>query len=262
MIKMPPAMILCGGRGTRLQERSNVLPKPMIEIGERPILWHIMKIFASYGVQEFILCVGYKSEVIVDYFVNYQTRSHDLHIDLGTGRVEMAEDRGPQDDWRVTIAQTGLEANTGARVARAARHIGQDRFFLTYGDGVADVDIHDLLATHIQSGKRATLTGVHPSSRFGELKAENGTVTHFREKPQTTDGWVNGGFMVIETEALEHMPHSAQASVEDDFLVPLSTRGELGLFHHTGYWQCMDTQREVDTLNAQWAAGSPPWKVW
>ena len=256
------AIILCGGLGTRIRDDTETepKPKPMIEIGGKPILWHIMKIYAAVGVRNFILCLGYKGDVIRDYFLNYRLRSSDFTVDLSTGAVEIEND-GPNEDWRVTLLETGPMTNTGGRMKRACERVRNDTFFATYGDGVASVDLTALYECHKSSGKVATVTSVRPRARFGELEIESGVVTGFAEKPQTTSGSINGGFFVFEKSAFKNLSNDPDLSLENDVLSNLSERGDLAAFEHDGFWQCMDTYREMLALNDIWAQGNAPWTM-
>lgn len=252
------AIILCGGMGTRIREETETRPKPMIDIGGKPILWHIMKMYAAIGVRHFILCLGYKGDVIRDYFLNYRLRSSDFTVDLSTGAVEL-QNSGPSEDWRVTLLETGAMTNTGGRMKRACEKARNDTFFATYGDGVASVNLRALYDFHKASGKVATVTSVHPRARFGELEIENGVVTGFAEKPQTTSGSINGGFFVFEKSAFADVSDDPNLSLENDILSNLSTSGCLGAYEHDGFWQCMDTYREMLALNEIWEQGNAPW---
>ncbi|MEM8811168.1 MAG: glucose-1-phosphate cytidylyltransferase [Pseudomonadota bacterium] len=252
------AVILCGGMGTRLREETETRPKPMVEIGGKPILWHIMSIYAAFGVRHFTLCLGYKGDVIRDYFLNYRLRSSDFTVDLSTGAVEI-ENGGPKEDWRVTLLETGAQTNTGGRMKRACDKVRSQTFFATYGDGVASVDIGALYESHKSSGKPATVTSVHPRARFGEIDIRDGLVTEFTEKPQTTTGSINGGFFVFDRSAFEGVSDNPMLSLENDVLASLSRRGRLAAYQHDGFWQCMDTYREMLALNELWAKGDAPW---
>ena len=260
---MPPAMILCGGQGTRLRSVSETLPKPMVEIGCQPILWHILKIFSAYGVDRFILCLGYKRELILDYFLNYRARSSDVTVRLGKEpHTTFHECNGPLEDWCVTLANTGDATMTGGRVALARRHLraGDEEFFLTYGDGVANVDLSRLLAFHRRQGKAATVSAVHPAGRFGDIEIENDTAVGFHEKRQTGSGWINGGFMVLTRRFVETYLSGDPAEVlEQEPMRRAAQDGEVAAYKHDGFWQCMDTPREHQLLNELWQSGSAPW---
>lgn len=255
------AVILCGGLGTRLREETEFKPKPMVEIGTRPILWHIMKSYRHYGCRDFILCLGYRGDVIRDYFVNYHRRNSDFAVSLGCGSVRtLSEDLG--EDWNVTLAETGTKTLTGLRIKRALKYVPGETFFATYGDGIANVDLTKLLAHHRKTGRLATVTAVHPSSRFGELACEGDMVQSFREKPQVTEGWINGGFFVFERTAFDHLNGDDDMSLEQGVLESLANRDELAVYRHPGFWQCMDTAREMQLLNEMWASGQAPWQEW
>lgn len=255
------AIILCGGLGTRLREETEFKPKPMVSIGGRPILWHIMKHYRHFGVRDFILCLGYRGDVIRDFFLNYPLYNSDFAIDFQSGSVETVSN-GCEEDWRVTLAETGDDSLTGTRVRRAMRYSQQERFLATYGDGVSDVDLDALLAHHAASGKLATVTAVRPSSRYGELVINDGLAGKFREKPQVTEGWINGGFFVFERQALDLVGPSENVSLEEAVLEKLAAIGELAVYQHHGFWQSMDTYREMQMLNEMWDSGRPPWGIW
>jgi glucose-1-phosphate cytidylyltransferase len=253
------AVILCGGQGTRLREETEFKPKPMVEIGGRPILWHIMRRYHRYGVRRFVLCLGYKGEMIRDYFLNYRLRQCDVTVNLRSHAVEVhGEDLA--EDWEVVLADTGDDAMTGARLKRALKHVRGKAFFATYGDGVADIDIEALCRTHREAGRLATVTAVHPSSRYGEIDIAHDRVRTFLEKPQVAEGWINGGFFVFERSAFDAVGEEADVVLETDILPQLAARGELSAFQHAGFWQGMDTYREMLVLNQIWARGDAPWR--
>lgn len=254
--------ILCGGQGTRLREETEFKPKPMVRIGDRPILWHIMKIFDHYGFKNFVLCLGYKSEIIKDYFLNHRTHHGSCRVDLRDGSVQSIGDSALREDWRVALLDTGLETLTGARIKRALRHVDDRQFFVTYGDGVADINIDSLLAHHQRAGRLVTITAVRPSSRFGELDLQGDQVRSFQEKPQVGEGWINGGFMVFEREAFEILPDGENAPLETAVLENLSRQGQVSVYRHDGFWQCMDTYREVQLLEERWRSGRAAWCTW
>lgn len=254
-------VILCGGFGTRLREETEFKPKPMVEIGGKPILWHIMKTYRHYGCRDFVLCLGYRGDAIRDYFLNYHRRNSDFTVDMASGDVTTLSN-GNAEDWRVSLVETGADALTGLRIRRALKYIKGDSFFATYGDGVADVDIASLLQHHRRSERLATVTAVHPSSRFGELAVEGDCVKTFREKPQVTDGWINGGFFVFEREAFAGTSDKDNVALETGVLEALAHTDNLGVYRHPGFWQCMDTYREMQLLNEMWTSGRAPWQVW
>ena len=264
-MKMPPVVILCGGLGSRLHEETEFRPKPMLEIGGRPILWHIMKMYSSHGFREFILCLGYKGHLIKEFFLNYRAYQSDFTLHLGSSdQVEYHANGQEEDDWRVTLVETGQNAQTGARVARAGRYVKSDTFCLTYGDGLGDVDLSRLLEFHKKQGKIGTVTGVRPPGRFGELETNpKGVALQFNEKPQVTGGIINGGFFVFQREFLDRfLEDRDDLSLEQEPLQKLAKAGELMVYSHDGFWQPMDTYREFKLLNELWAAGKAPWKVW
>lgn len=254
------AVILAGGMGTRLREETEYRPKPMVEIGGRPILWHIMKNYAHYGHTDFVICLGYKGDAIRDYFCNYQLHNCDLTVTLGSKEVTVHGNHA-EWGWRVTLAETGHATMTGGRLKRVAEYIGGETFLATYGDGVADVDIGALFAFHRRQRKLGTVTGVRPSSRYGELMIQDSIVRLFQEKPQVREGWINGGFFVFEPQVLDLIEGDCE-TLESGLLVKLAERGALAVYQHEGFWQCMDTYREMQMLNELWSSGQAPWKVW
>lgn len=254
------AVILAGGRGTRLAEESAVRPKPMVEIGGRPILWHIMKIYAAYGICDFIVCLGYKGLQIKEYFVNYRLYQADVSIDLTTGTTIF--ERSTAEPWRVTLVETGEDTQTGGRLKQIApRLAGEDAFCMTYGDGVADVNIGELIAFHRHHGRAATVTAVRPPGRFGALDRDGTRVRAFMEKPRGDGGTINGGFFVLSPACLDRIAGDATVW-EQEPLESLAEGGELAAFDHDGFWQPMDTLRDRDHLERLWASGHAPWKVW
>lgn len=252
--------ILAGGRGTRLAEETETTPKPMVEIGGRPILWHIMNIYGAQGFKEFVVLLGYKGDVIKRYFAEYANIASDLSIDLRAGVIEK-RNAHTLADWRVHLLDTGLETNTGGRVGRAAHLLNSETFMLTYGDGVADIDLNALLEFHRRQSCTATITAVHPPARFGEVQFAGDRVAGFAEKSQTREGWINGGFMVCEPELLP-MLQSKSSILEIDGLELLARSGQLAAYRHPRFWQCMDTLRDKTQLNATWNSGKAPWKIW
>lgn len=260
-LRMPPAMILCGGQGTRLRDVSEILPKPMVPVGGQPILWHIMKSYAAHGVNRFILCLGYKREVIVDYFLNYRARATDLTVRLGqAGRVTFHGRH--EEDWEVTLADTGEQTMTGGRVGIAAKYLKptDKEFFLTYGDGVSDIDITASLRHHRAQRPALTVSAVHPAGRFGEMQLRQGRVTGFHEKPQTEAGLINGGFMVVDRGFIPaYLSGAADEILEQAPMRKAAHEGQMSAFIHEGFWQCMDTPREHQLLNQLWQSGKAPW---
>lgn len=258
------AVILCGGLGTRLREETEFKPKPMVEIGGRPILWHIMQRYASFGVRRFILCLGYKGDSIRDYFLNFRHYNADFTVRLNSGDV-MNHGNTKLPDWEVVLAETGENTMTGSRIAHVMPHIRGDMFFATYGDGVSDVDILSLYQAHLSARKMATMTAVYPPSRYGEITTdENGTVQYFMEKPQVSEGAINGGFFVFSKDVFRKFgPANAMKEpnvfLEKDILTKLSEAQQLWAYRHEGYWQCMDTYREMQMLNDLWNTGNAPW---
>lgn len=254
-------VILCGGFGTRLREETEVKPKPMVEIGERPILWHIMKTYAHYGYKQFILCLGYKGEVIKQYFYNYEVLNNDFTAKLGSGQVQV-HSNNHETGWQVTLADTGLNAKTGARVKRVEKYVDSDTFMLTYGDGITDLDIGSLLEFHRAHGRVGTVTGVVPQSRYGELLIQGGSVVAFREKPALSESFINGGYFVFNREFFNYLKDDDECVLEREPLERLSADGQLMVYSHRGFWQCMDTPRDLQLLQEIWERGNPPWKVW
>lgn len=251
-------MILAGGFGTRLSEYTEMLPKPMVAIGGKPILWHIMNTYASFGHKDFYIALGYKAQLIKEYFLNYQSLNADFTVDLANGSVETFSNSSI--DWRVTLVDTGLNSMTGGRVKRLQSFVGNETVMLTYGDGLADININALLKFHKSHGKMVTVSAVHPSARFGELGLEGEKVISFEEKPQTTQGWINGGYFVIEPEFFD-LIEGDDAILERGPLEKVSEMGELMSYQHDGYWQCMDTKRDKDHLEELWKSGSAPWRT-
>jgi glucose-1-phosphate cytidylyltransferase len=255
------AVILAGGLGTRLREETEFRPKPMVEVGGRPILWHIMKLFAHYGVTDFIVCLGYRGDDIKEYFLNYEARNNDFTIRLGQSSDIVFHDQHLESEWQVTLADTGQATETGGRVKLIERYVGDDdRFIVTYGDGLADVDVSRLIDFHLSHGRLATLTTVRPLSRFGVVDLlPEGVVKQFREKPQVDD-WVSAGFFVFERQVFDYL--TTASVLEREPLEHLAKDGELVAHQHEGFWQPMDTYREAKLLNGLWADGEAPWKVW
>jgi glucose-1-phosphate cytidylyltransferase len=252
-------VILAGGHGTRLAEETDLRPKPMVEIGGRPILWHIMKGFAHQGFNEFVIALGYRGEDIKRFFVDYFSLTGDLT--LRRGSADPTRHEPSMDDWTVHLVDTGIETNTGGRVKRLASWLGDERFLLTYGDGVSDVDLGALVAAHEASGKLVTVTAVRPASRFGGLSFDSEGGVTFIEKPQISEGWVSGGWMVVEPQALSYI-EADDSSLERDVLEPLSAANKLGAYRHEGFWHPMDTLRDVRYLRSVWSSGAAPWATW
>jgi len=256
-------VILCGGMGTRIRDHHETLPKPMIPIGGRPIIWHIMKYYAHFGFKDFVLCMGYKREAFVDFFLHYRYHNSDLTIELGDPEAVRFHDREAEpEDWRITLTDTGLRTNTGGRLRRAAKFISGSRFMLTYGDGLCNVDLIDLIDFHKRTGKLATVSAVHPTGRFGEIELDEGLVASFAEKPQTSAGYINGGFMVLEREFIERYLNDPNCILEADALAQCAREDQLAAYCHEGFWQCMDTAREHQLLEDLWTSNDAPWRIW
>lgn len=251
-------IILAGGFGTRLSEYTDLVPKPMVTIGGHPILWHIMHTYAHFGHKDFYLALGYKAELIKEYFLNYRSVNSDFTVDLATGIV--FPHQTDDTDWRVTLVQTGLDVMTGGRVKRLKSFIGNEPFMLTYGDGVANIDLNALLDFHRSHGKMVSVTAVRPAARFGELIIDVDQVQAFQEKPQTGQGWINGGYFVIQPEFFELIANDTTI-LERDPLQEVARMGELMAYRHDGFWQCMDTKRDRDALETIWSSGNAPWKL-
>ena len=252
-------VILAGGMGSRLQEQTSVRPKPMVEIGSRPMLWHIMKIYATYGYREFVLALGYKAEMVQDYFLNFHRLGRNVSVELADGTVTFHDEAC--DDWLVHMVDTGIDTQTGGRLRRLRKLIADEPFMMTYGDGVANIDIRKLVAFHGAHRKLATITAVRPPARFGGLRLDGDAVVEFEEKPQIGEGWINGGFFVLSPEVLDLIPDD-QTLWERGPLENLASQGELMAYKHPGFWQPMDTLRDVSYLETLWNSGSAPWKTW
>ena len=255
-----PVFVLCGGLGTRLREETEVRPKPMVPIGGRPILWHILRSYAHFGFRRFVLCLGYKAEVIKAYFLHYASMGSDFTVELKTNNLTL-HSIDHEQDWVVTLADTGELSMTGARVARAAaKYLGDaPRFAVTYGDGLTDADLGQELAFHRAEGRVGTLLGVNPPSRFGELRVKGHSVEEFSEKPDFADNWINGGYFVFERRFLDYLSSDESCVLEREPLVRLARDGQLSVLRHRGYWACMDTQRDREQLEKLWASGEAPW---
>ncbi len=252
-------VILCGGMGTRLREETEYRPKPMIEIGEKPILWHIIKMYSSFGFNDFVICLGYKGYVIKEYFSNYFLHQSDVTIDLGKNSLEVHDSHAER--WRITLVDTGLNTMTGGRIKRIRKYV-DGTFMLTYGDGVADVDIGRLASFHKAHGRLATITAVQPSGRFGALDIDSRDhVVSFKEKPRGDNAWINGGFFVLDSKVFDYI-EGDRTIWEREPLEALARNGELAAYRHTGFWQPMDTLRDKNQLDELWGTGKPPWKTW
>src|SRR5919198_3349619 len=254
------AVILAGGFGSRLSEETVLRPKPMIEIGGKPILWHIMNIYSAHGVNEFVIALGYKAEIIKDYFLNFYALNNDISIDLATGRTTIHD--GNQPKWTIHLIDTGLYTQTGGRLKRLKKWIGDDEIFMfTYGDGVADVNIEALLEFHVSHGRLATVTTVRSPERFGRIVFKENRVMEFFEKPQTSEGWINGGFFILNTRAIDYIK-SDESVWERESVESLAHDGQLMGYRHYGFWSCMDTLKEKNFLEELWSSGKAPWKIW
>jgi glucose-1-phosphate cytidylyltransferase len=252
-------VILCGGKGTRMREETEFRPKPMVEIGGRPLLWHIMHIYSNYGFKDFIICLGYKGNMIKQYFLNYEAMNNDFTIQLGNRTGIQYHNNHKEADWNVTLVDTGADSQTGARVKKVKSYIDGNTFMLTYGDGLSNVNINDLLEYHKSHGKIGTMTGVHPPSRFGELVLKENRVELFNEKPQTMKGLINGGFFVFNKSFFDYLDNDDGCILEKKPLEDLSAGGELMVYPHEGFWQCVDTYRELEMLNNMWKSSDAPW---
>jgi len=254
-------VILCGGLGTRLREETEFRPKPLVPVGERPVLWHIMKTYAHYGHKEFILCLGYKGETIKDFFRNYQWNTSDVTLKLGAKPQIKYHTQHSEEDWTVTMIDTGQNTMTGGRVKRVLPYIKDDTFLLTYGDGVTDSDINASIRFHQKHKKTLTMTAVQPPGRFGDIEIIDGKVAAFKEKPERQAGFINGGFFVVDRRIGKYLTDDS-CVFENDPMNNLAAEGQLVAYQHTGFWQCMDTYREQQLLTGMWNSGKAPWKVW
>ena len=252
-------VLLAGGFGTRIAEYTELIPKPMVKIGNYPIIWHIMNIYSYYGYNDFVIALGYKSEVIKNYFLDYVSNTSDIYLDLKSGKVDQLSKS--KLDWKVTLVETGLNSMTGGRIKRLRKYIGDERFMCTYGDGVSNVNINDLVNMHKSKSKIATVTTVHPVARFGEVEIENDEVKSFAEKPQTGQGWINGGFFVFEPEIFDYIDND-ETVLEALPLENLAKNNQLSAFRHEGFWQCMDTIRDKKYLETLWQSNKAEWKLW
>ena len=254
-------VILAGGMGTRLSEETDLKPKPMAEIGAKPMLWHIMKIYSHYGFNDFVLCLGYKGYLIKEYFSNYFLHQADVTIDMRNNKMEVHHKKA--EPWKVTLVDTGLNTMTGGRIKRVQEYIGKNPFMLTYGDGVADVDLKKLAAFHKKSGGLATMTAIQNLGRFGALDLkDNGSVRAFQEKPQGDGAWINGGFFMLQPEVFSYIKDGDSTIWERGPLEALAAQGKLSAYKHTGFWHCMDTLRDKTELENLWQTGKAPWKIW
>jgi glucose-1-phosphate cytidylyltransferase len=253
-------VILAGGLGTRLSEETHLRPKPMVEVGGKPILWHILKIYSHFGIQDFIICCGYKGYLIKEYFANYLLHNSDVTFDMDNDN-HMEVHQRKSESWKVTLVDTGETSQTAGRLARVSTYLDESSFCFTYGDGVANVDITALIANHKQSGRLATLTAVQPPGRYGALHLEGGDVRQFQEKPDGDNAWINGGFFVLEPSVLNQIKDD-QTSWEADVLPKLAASDQLNAFRHSGFWQPMDTLRDRTRLEELWSSGQAPWKLW
>jgi glucose-1-phosphate cytidylyltransferase len=253
------SVILAGGLGTRISEETYLKPKPMIEIGGRPILWHILKLYSAHGIHEFVICCGYRGYVIKEYFANYFLHMSDVTFDMKSNSMEVHQKNA--EPWKITVVDTGEDTMTGGRLKRVAPYVGKDTFCFTYGDGVGDVDVTSVIASHKASGKRATVTAVQPAGRFGMLDLEGNSVTGFIEKPEGDGGWINGGFFVLEPSVLEYI-EGDKTIWEREPLQSLAAQGQLNAYQHRGFWQPMDTLRDKQHLEELWQSGQAPWKCW
>src|SRR6056297_1657467 len=254
-------VILAGGFGTRLGNRTNFIPKPMIRIGSKPVLWHIMKIFSHHGINEFIICLGYKGDIIKDYFIHYDAKNNDFTVDLKNSSIHFHNGHD-EKNWKVTLVDTGINTLKGCRLKRIEKYLDDNINIVTYGDGVADINIKNLINFHKKKKKMVTITGVHPPARFGEISEEKDIVKSFREKPQTSKGLINGGFIVFERELLKYLTNDENCDFEAGALEKLSQKGEVAVYKHEGSWQCMDHERDVKYLNNLWKNNEAFWKAW
>lgn len=256
-------VLLCGGFGTRIRDVDRDLPKPMIPVGRLPILWHLMKYYSTFGFHEFILCLGYKGDVIKNFFLNYETSTRDVTVSLTASRELTFHNQHDESSWKVTLVDTGAETMTGGRIGRIKRFVDGERFFLTYGDGLSDVNLGELLKFHISQGTTATVTGVRPPGRFGELRiGSSGLATQFNEKPQASEGRISGGFFVCEPSIFDLVGEDQDLVFEEEPLRTLVHQGQLSVYEHDGFWQCMDTYRDWQLLNNLDRTSKAPWKIW
>jgi len=253
-------VILAGGFGTRLGQKTNYIPKPMVKIGGKPILWHIMKSYSYFGINDFVICLGYKGNIIKDYFTHYDHKNSDFTIDLKDSSINYHNDH--DEDWKVTLADTGLNTLKGGRLKRIEKYLDDDINLLTYGDGVADININKLINFHKNQNRIVTISGVHPPARFGEIQVNGNEVTSFEEKAQSSQGLINGGFMVFNKELLNYLSNDKDCDLEFGILESLAEQGQISVYKHKGLWACMDNERDVDYLNNLWNNDKAFWKVW
>lgn len=255
-------VILCGGLGTRLREETEFRPKPMVNIGSRPILWHIMKYYSQFGYKEFVLALGYKGEMIKNYFIHYEVMNNDVTIELGLPESMFIQHSHSEAGWKITLADTGEKTLKGARLKKVEKYIDGEIFMMSYGDGVSDVNIDELLDFHKSHGKMATVTGINSSSQFGELKIEGNNVTSFKEKPQNKENYINGGYFVFNRSIFDYLTKDDSCDLETDALGRIARDGQLMVYKHKGFWACMDTLRDMDYLNKLWDNDQAKWKIW
>lgn len=253
-------VIFCGGKGTRMREETEYRPKPLVNIGDKPIIWNIMKHYSHYGFNEFILCIGYKGDMIKDYFMNLDWKNNDFTLEISKGDKNIKYHTRDEDNWKITIINTGLETMTGARLAQVKEYIDGDTFMLTYGDGVSDVNLKELLQFHKEKGKIVTLTGIHPMTSFGIIECEEGIAKSFKEKPKL-QGLINGGYMVLNKDVFNYIPKE-DSMFEEEPLKTIAANGELGVYEHNGFWMAIDTFKDVERINSIYESGRAHWKVW
>ena len=254
-------IILAGGYGTRLGEIANLVPKPMVEIGGKPMLWHIMKIYSFYGIKEFVICLGYKANIIKEYFLHYEARNNDFTINFKDDSIAFHTNHDERD-WKVTLVDTGLDALKGARLKKIEKYLDEDINLLTYGDGLANININNLIEFHLKMNKAVTISGVHPPARFGELQADGDILTAFEEKAQTSQGLINGGYMVFDKKLLEHLTEDDKCDLEYGVFEKLAEQGHIAVYKHEGLWACIDNDRDMGNLNRLWKNNQAFWKVW
>lgn len=255
-------VILCGGMGTRLKEETEFRPKPMVHIGDCPVIWHVMKTYAHFGHSDFVLALGYKGEMIKNYFCHYELMNNDITIELGAPEKTQIHQGHDESGWQITLADTGEKTLKGARLKKIKKYIDDDTFMVTYGDGLANVNINDLLEFHHSHGKLGTVTGINPASRFGELKIEGDQVDAFYEKPTDSDGYVNGGYFVFNRKIFDYLTEDDDCDLEVGALEKIASEGQLAVYKHKGFWACMDTIRDMDYLNRLWSENRAEWKLW